>query len=422
MLIEFEVGNCRSFRDPVVLSLAAAAINEHEENVIESGRYRLLPSAALYGANASGKSNLLGAFVFMRNFVLASSKDTQTKDLINVQPFLLDTQTPEKPSRFEMRFLLDDMTYRYGFEVDRYRIHSEWLFQATKIKETELFTRENQEIKVSVKFPEGESLQAKTRDNALYLSVVAQFNGPVATRILAWFDAMIPLHGLADGQYGRSMEWLSDPVRADKLFSLLKKADLDIEGLRVIEHKADPKPLQLVFTQKGKGELVVPLSRTSGPFQRLESVHALYEDGKRIGQVAMDFETAESHGTRKFFQIAGPVLDALEQGRVMIVDEFDSRLHPLLSLALVHLFHSPKTNPHHAQLIFATHDTLLLRHGKLRRDQIWFVEKDRQECSKLYSLAEIKVRKEEAFDKNYLDGRYGAVPNPELGDFLQDVQ
>ncbi|PKN26065.1 MAG: abortive infection protein [Deltaproteobacteria bacterium HGW-Deltaproteobacteria-22] len=401
MLIEFEVGNFRSFRDPAVLSLAAAGLNGHEDNVFEAGRYRLLPSAALYGQNAAGKSNLLLALVFMRNFVLASSKDTQAKEPIYLEPFELDVGTREQPARFEVRFLLDGVTYRYGFEADRHRIRAEWLFQATKIQETKLFTRENQEIKVGTKFPEGVAFKAWTRENALFLSVVAQFNGPISTRILSWFNTMILFHGLAKGRATRSREMLESPKQKKKLMSLMKKADLNIQDLRIMK-----QPGEFIFM---------------GSSAFLGSVHTLYDGDRRVDKVVLDFDAAESHGTKKFFQIAGPVLDALEQGAVMIVDEFDSQLHPLLSLALLHLFHSPETNPRHAQLIFATHDTLLLRHGRLRRDQIWFVEKDRQEGSRLYSLAEIKVRKDEAFDKNYLDGRYGAVPAPDLGNYLQDL-
>jgi len=401
MLIEFEVGNFRSFRDPSVLSLAAAGIDGHEDNIFEAGRYRLLPSAALYGPNAGGKSNLLLALVFMRNFVLSSSKDMQAMEPIFLEPFELDVRTREQPARFEVRFLLEDVTYRYGFEADRRRIHTEWLFRATRIKETELFTRENQEIQIGAKFPEGVAFKPWTRENALFLSVVAQFNGPISTRILAWFDAMILFHGLARGQATRSREMLESPKQKKRLMSLMRKADLSIQDLRVMKQSHE-----FVFM---------------GSSASLGSVHALYDGDRRIDKTVLDFETAESHGTKKFFQIAGPVLDALEQGSVMIVDELDSQLHPLLSLALLHLFHSPETNPRHAQLIFATHDTLLLRHGRLRRDQIWFVEKDRQESSRLYSLAEIKVRKDEAFDKNYLDGRYGAVPSPDLGSYLQDL-
>lgn len=417
MLIEFTVGNFRSFKKPVTLSFSAAKpIKEHrDENVFSAGRFNLLRSAAVYGANASGKSNLLSALVFMRHFVLTSSKDTQASEPIGVVPFLLDSESAGSPSHFEVAFVRDGATYRYGFEVNKKEVVAEWLFRSQKVAASPLFLRDADGIQVKPKFPEGQGLEKKTRPNALFLSVCAQFNGEMATSVLTWFRGIVPVHGLMDRGYTRrAIEMLSDANAKVRLLSLLREADLGIEDILVSEEEIDNTDLLKMLSEEGVRRLQPSLKERVK--KSLSSVHARYDSGRRVGSISMDFNSAESAGTEKFLALAGPVLGALSDGGVVVVDELDAQLHPLLSMSLVRLFNSKLKNPRNAQLLFATHDTNLLRHGGLRRDQIWFVEKDQQESSDLYSLAEFKqpdgskVRNDASFQKDYLEGRYGAIP------------
>lgn len=416
MLIEFEVGNYLSFKDSVRLSmLAATPIKEWlDENTFQIGRYRLLKSAAVYGANASGKSNLLAAMNFMRWFVMSSSKETQVDEEIAVVPFMLDSATENAPSHFEVCFLLEAVRYRYGFEVDGRAVRREWLFRAEKVKEEPLFLRQDDGIDVLSRFPEGKGLEEKTRDNALFLSVVAQFNGAVATAILKWFAGFRILHGLRDASYtGYTATCLKDAVRHALLVRLIREADVGIEDLTVNEEPITEDMLKK-FPEAAQHKI------RDRKLLSISAVHQRFREGKPDGLVTVDFDSAESEGTKKLLRIAGPVIDCLQNGYVVAADELDAKLHPLLTRAIVRLFNSKESNPKNAQLIFVTHDTNLLQYGRLRRDQVWFTEKTEQAVTALYSLAEFKlpagdkVRNDAAFEKNYIQGRYGAIPY--LGD------
>ncbi len=417
MLIDFEVGNYLSFGKPVRLSMVAAnSIKEHEENVFDAGRYRLLKSAAIYGANASGKSNLLNALSRMRWLVLNSSKEMQVGEHIRVIPFKLDAEMDKSPSRFEIIFLINEIKYRYGFEVNSEAVSSEWLFSSEKNKETSLFLRQADGIDVKDDFSEGRELESKTRDNALFLSVVAQFNGEISKKILNWFATFKTLHGLQEERYARfTAQTLEDEILKNQLVNFIRKADLGIEDLSVVELDVDEQ-----FVNNFQGDIQNRFKSVK-KLKKVMSMHPRFNNGEKIGSVTFNFFDEESEGTKKFFLMAGPILDCLKNGYTVTVDELDAKMHPLLTRAIIRLFNSKETNPNNAQLIFAVHDTNLLNYGNLRRDQIWFVEKNQQSATDLYSLAEFKlpdgtkVRNDAALEKNYIQGRYGAIPY--LGNF-----
>ena len=419
MLIDFEVGNFLSFKDPVRLSmLAATPYKEYlEANTIEAGGLRLLKSAAIYGANASGKSNLIAAMRFMRYFVLSSSKDTQVEDAIPVNPFLLDAVTENAPSRFEIQFIQNGIRYRYGFEADAKAVRKEWLLRATKTRETILFLREDDGIDVRKEFEEGSGLETKTRDNALFLSVVAQFNGSISAKILRWFADFQVMHGLRDTELERyTIQCLQDASKRTQLIRLIQGADVGITNLVVTEatygiadETLERLPAALVSELQVQRQL------------KISAVHQKFSKGEADGLVTFDFNKMESEGTKKFLLMAAPLLDSLNNCYVVAIDELDPKLHPLLTKAIVGLFNSAERNPKGAQLILTTHDTNLLEYGKLRRDQIWFTEKDHLAATALYSLAEFKlpdgtkVRNDAALETNYIRGHYSAIPY--LGNF-----
>ena len=242
MLIEFEVGNYLSFNKPVRLSMVATNTDKEllETNTFEAERCRLLRSTAIYGANASGKSNLISAMAFMQWFVANSSRETQAQDKILAIPFKLDYATESAPSRFETSFLLAGKLYRYGFEATPDRVTAEWLFRAEKVKEEALFLRDNDGIDVRDDFSEGLGLESKTRDNALFLSVVAQFNGQLSQAITNWFWRFKTLYGLYDSRYEDfSALMMLDKQARLSLLKLIQEADLGIEGLDVVEVSED---------------------------------------------------------------------------------------------------------------------------------------------------------------------------------------
>jgi len=426
MIIEFTVENYLSYRDSKTLSMVASGqVSEHSEtNVISNGRTLLLKSAVIYGANASGKSNLLSAMAYMRWFVINSSREGQADEPIDVSPFKLDTATENKPSRFEVVFLMNGIRYRYGFQADCKTVVAEWLFEAKKEKEKPLFLREGDGIDVRPGFSEGKELESKTRGNALFLSVAANFNGELAGNIIKWFGNLTMAHGLHEHQYASvSRHMIQNKSQKSRLVELIQRADLGIEDINVSEEAVvDPTKGAKFFSE----EIRKLFSETfSNKKNSLSTVHTKYSNGTPSGVVSMNLDKEESAGTQKFFRLAGPILESLEQGSILIVDELEAKLHPLLTRVIVRLYHSDVSNPNGAQLIFATHDTNLLEHVKFRRDQIWFAEKDQQQATDLYSLAEIKlvredgsdqkVRKDARYEKDYFKGKYGAVPY--LGEF-----
>ncbi len=224
--------------------------------------------------------------------------------------------------------------------------------------------------------------------------------------ILKWFLDVGLLHGLQDMQYGGfTASLLQDEALRPRLLDFIQRADVGIENLTVSEKPLDEEAL------KRLPEQVQDQIRKQKPrIAEVSAVHSKFRDGVKEGLATTDFFSEESDGTKKLFCIAGPLLESLTFGRVVVLDELDARLHPLLTKAVVRLFNSSVSNPNNAQLIFATHDTNLLDNDMLRRDQIWFTEKTQQGATALYSLAEMKVRNDASFEKNYIAGRYGAIP------------
>lgn len=410
MLIEFNISNYRSFSGCSTLCMEAASDDSlAETNIIESGKYRLLRSAVVYGANASGKSNLVRAMQFMKHIVLNSSRETQANERIDVDPFLLSMECEEQPSRFEIEFVSNDIQYRYGFEVDQTLVHSEWLFSRATVREARLFTREKGKISINEnRFKEGKGLEERTRPNALFISVCAQFNGEISQIILAWFQNFKILHGFAPSMlYSSTVEKIKNPVSQRQVLNLTQVADPGIIGFDLTEKKLTPDDLPEDMPEEVKSRIL----KDSAMVVSLKTKHQQFDKNKeQTKTVSLDFGEAASDGTQKLASLSGPLLDILETGQVFIVDELDARLHPLLTKLVVSLFNSP-ANKSNAQLIFTTHDTTLLTSELFRRDQIWFTEKDRLGATDLYSLAEIKgIRKEASFARDYIMGKYGAIP------------
>ncbi|SFD79458.1 ATPase/GTPase, AAA15 family [Chitinophaga sp. CF118] len=422
MFVQLSIANFLSFKEEITFSMVSSSLKDkkiEEEDVIfqpfESVRFNLLRSAVIYGANASGKSNFCKALKFMRWFVLNSSTSTQVGEPIDILNFKLSSETEHTPSYFEIIFIKNDFQYRYGFEADTKRVVTEWLFQKklkTKSKELEIFYRhENEPISLHSKFKIGHDLVIKNmiRPNALLLSVAAQFNDQIANEIFEWFRDFKVLSGLTDENYlSYTMNLLQNESYRQRIIDFTKYADLGIDDLQINATETADE-----YAEEGWMLFEPPARKpTIGKeINSLISIHQKFDvNSVEIEPVQFHFNKDESHGTIKYFGLAGPILDTLDNGKVLAIDELDSKLHPLLTEKIISLFNSPVTNPKNAQLIFTTHDTNLLSTNQFRRDQIWFTQKNRYGASDLYALSTYKVRNDASFEKDYLQGRYGAIP------------
>lgn len=422
MLIQFSVRNFRTFKEKATLSLIASNYDKETretENISDKNIYnlRILKSAVVYGANASGKSKFIEALMFMKNFAIKSSKESQKGEEIDVEPFKLNSESEKQPSEFEVIFLYKNEMFRYGFEVDKNKIVSEWLYHKPKTKEVELFYRDLQKFDTHTRnFPKGATLVREDliRNNALLLSVAAQFNDATCESIIEWFKNLKTISGLKEeGYQGYTMGKTKNSKHKERILELLKAADLGILDIKFEMLDVTKLPKEM---PKELREMILKQSKEDKAefFSDILTTHKKFDNTKKlIGNTNFSLDDDESFGTRKFFALTGPVLDAIENGYTLVVDELDSKLHPNLVCKIVSLFNSQKLNPKNAQLIFNTHDTNLLSSGLFRKDQVWFTEKDKYGEAKLYSLADFKsdmVRKNEAFEDNYIRGKYGAVP------------
>jgi uncharacterized protein len=414
MLIQFSVGNYRSFKERATFSMLAAKLVSKEKKIDENNLFtidnelKLLKSAAIYGANASGKSNLVKALVFMKQFMVNSSKETQSTDEINVEHFRLSTETDGEPSFFELVFLMDGQKYRYGFEATQDRVISEWLFYVPNKREAKLFERNLDTIK-STNIYNADGIDKRTRSNALFLSVSAQFNVDIAEKILEWVtDKLSIISGLHNQPYlNYTVKCLIDNENRSDIVKLVKKLDLGISEIQV-----EQEDITVDFLPDSMpDELKKFIVKNGGKATSIGVSHRKFDsDGNYKSIEEFDLESHESEGTKKIFALAGPLVTALRAGETLMIDEFDASLHPLISHAIVELFNSSETNPNNAQLIFMTHDTNLLSNKLFRRDQIWFAEKNRYGATDLYSLVEYKVRNDAPFEADYIKGKYGAIP------------
>lgn len=396
MLVNFTFKNFRSFRDEMTLSMEAASIQELSEAVVKSCDEELLPVAVMYGANSSGKSNVLKALKAMRDVLLNSVK-LNPKDKLDAEPFCLDLTSAEQPTSFEIQFTLNGSKFRYGFDYTANEILAEWLYEKrVGEREFELFLRSGNEFKISkTRFAEGNGKQDATPSNRLFVSLVAQLNGKLSQSILDWFSSIEYISGMDGKEYaGKTLEMLF----------------LNQQGATEIKQ---------LFTETNLGfnELDIELDDSVAMKMKAESVHNLYDaDGTMVGVRTFSTDKMESEGTKKMIEIAGPLVDAILSGKILVVDELDAKLHPFLTRKIIGLFMDKEINRNGAQLIFATHDTNLLNLQYLRRDQIWFTEKDKTDSTELYSLVEFrddagnKVRNDRNIEKDYINGRYGAIP------------
>ncbi|MGD0655318.1 MAG: ATP-binding protein [Thermoguttaceae bacterium] len=427
MLIEFRVENHRSLRDEQVLTMEAGRIGNESDprpRQIPGHLESLLTVAGLYGANASGKSNVLAALAFMCEAVVMSHRfwspdeGEPREPFVPRDPFAWGSKRKD-PSLFEVTFLLDSVQFQYGFKASDECFLEEWLYAWPNGKKQVWYERDNNTFKFGENLKgENKLIEEVTRPNALFLSAAAQHKHPQLASIFSWFRSFQAIN-LSRTRYRSLPFWMSSEIALARLFdedteqqqtlspmeelskpirerfrNLLKKADDSIVDLRVEGSKPDDKrrrigPIFFLKHQSESEDAWLPLKE-------------------------------ESHGTQTMFHIALPILEVLQEGGIILVDELERSLHPSLARQIVLQFNDPAANPKNAQIIFTTHDTNLLGttvgEPALRRDQVWLTEKDPEGATVLYPLTDYKPRKAENLERGYLQGRYGAIPF--LGDFL----
>lgn len=423
MLLQFSVENYKTFSKKATLNMISSNYyKEESRNLISYNNqyfnHSLVKSAVIYGANASGKSKLFEALKFLQKFIFNSSKETQAKENIKVDVFKLNTANRKKPATFEIIFIHNNIQYRYGFEITEKRVVSEWFFYKPKTKEIELFYRDYQEFELhKALMNKSKNLvdSKMIRENVLFLSVAAQFNEELATNVMEWLKTMNIISGIKEREFELfTIKQLEKPKEKKRILEFLKYADLGIDDLLITNIDIESLPENIPESLKKSIEKDNSHVKIVGD---IKTVHRVYNNEllKTDEIVVFSMDEDESSGTNKFFALSGPILDTLENGKILIIDELDAKLHPLLVLHIINLFNSSDTNKKDAQLIFASHDTNLLKYGNFRRDQIWFTEKNRYGEVEFYSLSDIKIRKDEEYERNYIDGKYGAIPF--LGNF-----
>lgn len=399
MLIKFSFKNFKSFKNENCLDMEATSLKEHEYNVAKTENGEYLKVSAIYGANASGKTNVLQAFDYMKKRILVSddSKKNSPIDEENIYSFMINNA----PIALEVEILAkNNKIYKYGFEVLKDTIISEWLFEKRVNKFYAIFERENNNVSMK---PNKISDLVNIDERTLFLNIYSKIdrNNEDFSNVYDWFVNSMYLD-LGNPNFERfinnrvSLKILSDENYKKELLKFIKTFDSGIEGIRTT-----PDSIKAVKSNNGIIDIEVLHRGENGELKALPFY-------------------LESNGTRKMFHLFDFFMDALKNGMVLFVDELDAKLHPLLTRYIINLFHNSQTNIGNGQLIYSTHDTVNLNKETFRRDEIWFAEKDKDGISEIYALSDYileddknagkKVRNDATYNKDYLTGRYGAIP------------
>ena len=409
MLIRFSFKNFKSFKNENCLDMEATSLKEHEYNVAKLDNGEYLKVSAIYGANASGKTNVLQAFDYMKKRILVSddSKKNSPIDEENIYSFMINND----PIALEVEILAkNNKIYKYGFEVLKDTIISEWLFEKRVNKFYAIFERENNNVSMK---PNKISDLVNIDERTLFLNIYSKIdrNNEDFSNVYDWFVNSMYLD-LGNPNFERfinnrvSLKILSDENYKKELLKFIKTFDSGIEGIRTT-----PDSIEAVKSNNGIIDIEVLHRGENGELKALPFY-------------------LESNGTRKMFHLFDFFMDALKNGMVLFVDELDAKLHPLLTRYIINLFHNSQTNIGNGQLIYSTHDTVNLNKETFRRDEIWFAEKDKDGISEIYALSDYileddknagkKVRNDATYNKDYLTGRYGAIPVLEEFDIIHE--
>lgn len=417
MLIQFNFKNYKSFRDEATLDLSATKMTEFSERVVSVGSEKILPVAAVYGANASGKSNVYRAFEYMSKYVVNSFKyGDEEKDFDDIRPcpFLFDTSSENADTSFEVYFTIPgdkaQKSYNYGFCIGKTGVIEEWLNSKAKTarKYSNIFYRDENTLDLAgIPKTSRENIEIALEKQVLIVSLGAKLKVSKCKLVRDWF---------------LNNEFADFGDAATNFFMSRMLPDKFIEDEQVRNHVVK---YFSSFDETIKGFEVTKVPTQDDSKEERYMIDALHKkiDSEEMAKIPLAHESA---GTLKMFSLYPELQEVLKNGGVFFVDELNARLHPLLVRNFILTFLNPEVNVNHAQLIFTTHDTWQLSNQLLRRDEIWFTEKDDMGLSSLYSLADFidedgsRIRKDESYEKNYLLGKYGAIPSLKTIDFFRE--
>lgn len=414
MLLQFDVSNFMSIKKNVTLTAFANASKEHEKNLIVFGKERILPVLALYGANAAGKTNIFKALT-RAIMLVRMSNNLQVNASTGFEPFLLDDDSRKNKTQIGFIFVSNGKKFEYGFTADHQYIYDEYLYEYKTTRATMIFERSNiSDYKFTAAYKHLAEFKTKNTPNKLFMCTATAWNCEETKDAYMWFSEHIDTYNQASIQGNQYLEYLDQnkdkPYTKSFMLSMLKHAEINIHDYefesKEIEDIAVPLPPGISIDKS----LLGPVKQF-----RLETIHqvALDDGSQRLYKLPFDHE---SNGTMLLFAYGPIIMEALERGRTIVIDELDNSLHSSLSRYLIELFNDSEVNKNGAQLIFNSHDINLLDLDLFRRDQIYFVEKDNNNgVTDLYSLADYSPRKSENIQKGYLQGRYGAIPFLEGG-------
>ena len=383
MLMQFTVENHRSIKNSAVISFAASKDTSFEAYLLHPDEKKaLLPALAIYGANAAGKSNVLHAMMTMKEMVVGNAAKISKGQSLPWEPF----GGTKEPTSFEMVFLFQGIRYAYGFSFDATTIYTEYLYHWPNGREALIFSRENGVYEFRENINEQVTLSNRTPENKLYLVTSNDWNLPQTENAYRWFlERMIVLMD-------------AEPATSETV-ALIASGDDNKKAFILKE---------LLLADLGIADVTIKNSSSKGLV--ITTTHRVVNEDGTTGCFRLSMEQ-ESAGTQHFFSRIGGWLQALENGALLVVDEIEDSLHPLLTRRLIEMVQDKAINTKGAQLIFTTHDAMLLDLNFFRRDQIWFAEKNDETCAtELFSLASFSPRKGENVRKGYLQGRFGAIP------------
>jgi AAA15 family ATPase/GTPase len=413
VLIRFGFSNALSVRDYQELSFVASSIKDEGVDLISTKvlKERLLPSLLIYGSNASGKTNVISNIRFLRNAIVTSFKNENPSDRVPVKTFALDQKFAKKPSQFDCDFLLNDIRYHYGFIVNDGRYEKEWLYAFPKGNRQQWFTRDETQKK-PYKF--GKYLKGRnqfvaeiTRPNSLFLSAAAQSGHEQLLELQKFFEIKMGTPSSASYDLKGRGGWRELDRRT---ISFLQSADTGIETFKIEEITLEERSIE--FAKKLKN--LMSQEFPDANFENIDSENTRKQlsFGHQTSSgtpIFLDLDD-ESKGTLQLLELLGPIFAAIDKGGLIIVDEIDTSLHTLLTDSVLKIFAQKKINAKGAQLLATTHDTSLLRSRNVRRDQIWFSQKDASGATSIYPLTDIKTRNTDNIERGYLEGRFGAIP------------
>lgn len=428
MLIEFKFSNYRSFRDEAVLSMEATGLSTFKDSLLNYGNLRLLPGVAIYGKNGGGKSNIIRAFWLGVQFIRNAQRTQHEKAEVPVSPFLLNDYSKNEPTSFEFTYVLDGIKYIYGFSATRTKIVSEYLYHAPKGQKATVFERNGQTFKFTEQKAKRKLISETVAENQLFFSVACTMNDIECSSAMRWFREYVLFSRDYSDIPKQLLEYSNDPNMLQAITNYAREADLGIEDVQFdfnsqeisdTAHFPEDLPAGIKAALSNFMQILAETSNNSEVRLKMGEVTATsYHRGKTQAGKEEHFPlelSDESDGTRKLMAIAPAIESALRNGGLLLVDEIERELHPMLVDYIIAKFQSPSSNPNAAQIVFTTHNTELMSETLIRKDQIYFVDKNQSDgSSELYTISEFSTKTSDNIRKGYLLGKYGAIPNIEI--------